>query len=101
MNAKLANWLAGIVLPSMLTAGWVVDATASARTSALASGPVELWRTTDDGVERAKPDARAGKAVPFGYRISFELGDKGVSCVGRFARYQCDDGWRVSRVADR
>ncbi len=95
----MANWLAGVVLPLLLAAGCVVDSVASARTLALLGGPVELWRETAGGLERARPEATRGEGVPFGYRISYELEGRGVLCVGRFGRYHCEDGWRITPAA--
>ena len=96
MNVKLANWMAGVVLPLMLAAGCVVDSMASARTLAVLAGPVELWRETADGVEREHPAAKGGEGVPFGYKIAYELDGHGVLCVGRFARFRCEGGWKVT-----
>jgi hypothetical protein len=95
---KVANWVAGVVLPLLLAAGCVVDSVASAQTFALLDGPVELWRETESGLERARPAPAAGQGVPFGYRISYEVGEEGVVCVGRFARYQCEGGWRLAPI---
>ena len=96
MSVKLANWMAGVVLPILLAAGCVLDQAASSRTLALAEGPVELWRETDAGAERRAAAAGLGEGVPFGYRVRYDLGDHGeVDCIGRFARYRCADGWRL------
>jgi hypothetical protein len=96
MNAKIANWMAGVILPLVLAAGCVVDSVASARTLAVLAGPVELWRETPAGVVREQPAAKLGEGVPFGYKIAYELDGQGVLCVGRFARVRCEDGWKVT-----
>jgi hypothetical protein len=90
--------MAGVVLPLMLAAGCVVDSMASARTLAVLAGPVELWRDTPMGVERELPDAKGGEGVPFGYKVSYELDGEGVLCIGRFARFRCEGGWKVAPV---
>lgn len=96
MNARLANWVAGVVLPIALASGCVLDGVASARTVALASGPVELWRRTEWGVERHLAAPAEGEGVPFGYKVRYDLGERAVVCVGRFARYRCRGGWQVT-----
>ena len=96
MNAKLANWMAGVVLPALLVMGWALDGVASSWTSAAVEDPVSLWRETDVGVVRHLAASGAGEGVPFGYRVRFELGPAGdVECVGRFNHYRCADGWRM------
>lgn len=96
MTAKLANWLAGVVLPLALVCGALLDSVESSRTSALADGPVELWRASDSSLERRAPAARMGEEVPFGYKVSFQFGGQGVLCVGRFSRFHCQGGWRLA-----
>jgi hypothetical protein len=101
MNAKMANWMAGVVLPALLVMGWALDGVASSWTSAEVQRPVSLWRETDVGVVRHLAASSEGEGVPFGYRARFELGPAGaVECVGRFAHYRCADGWRIEPLLD-
>ena len=95
MNAKAANWMAGVVLPVLLVAGCAVDGLASSRTRALADGDVDLLRRTPDGEVRLAAVLHAGEGVPFGYRVDYRLEDGAlVECFGRFGRYRCEGGWR-------
>jgi hypothetical protein len=96
VDTKTANWIAGVVLPLLLTTGCVVDSMGAARAHALLDRPVELWRDLGGRVERATPDGRSGKGAPFGgYQINYQVNGQDVRCIGRFGHYHCEGGWRI------
>jgi len=96
VNVRMANWMAGVVLPISVVAGCVVDGVASSHAHSVFEASVALVRISDDGVERRVAVTGSGEGVPFGYRFDYQLSDgRGVACVARFSRFTCDDGWRL------
>lgn len=106
MNAKMANWMVGVVLPVALATGCVVDSVASKTTRTALEGPVVLTR--DNGRERIVVETGFGEGVPFGYRYTYPLPEgladenaaPGVVCIGRFSRLSCDGGWELAPKPD-
>lgn len=96
MNVRMANWMAGVVLPISVVAGCLVDGVTSSHARNVFETAITLVRSGDAGVERHAAVTGAGEGVPFGYRFTYELSDgRDVACIARFSRFSCDGGWEL------